>query len=98
MRPDAEFFACFTDFGPAGSPEWSFASDLGPFDDAVDRFSECGDMDQEVCVFAVNLATGRSRDVTADAVDVLLRRYRSRGYDFPSWLLTMKDDLDRRAA
>lgn len=67
------------------------ACDPGSFDDACDAYAECRDDDRDAVVMRydppVGGACGIMTDVTEDAVECILRRYRQRGWDYPEWIL-----------
>ena len=84
----SSYYVTLVDFSDLGL---GHGCDPSSFDDAVDAYAGHRDNGLDACVMRydppVGGACGIMVDVTADADDMVRRRYRARGdYDIPAWL------------
>ncbi len=77
-------FTVATDFGDIGFG----GSDLtNSFDEAVDRFNEHMEQGNDSRVIRIDLSDGKSSDITADAIDRIIRHLNSARIEYPEWLV-----------
>lgn len=81
------FYICFAKYPNIGIG----AFDPDTFDGAVDDFADFRDAPEhryfDAWVYHCDPQAGTMKDVTADAINAIERRFSQRGYDYPDWLL-----------